>query len=182
MLEAPGSTPVDADPAPSTSADPSADADPRAGTVTLKEAAHLLGVSARTVRRRIQEGALQGYKEQTDYGEVWRVHLSHIHADPSTDADPSTRRPPGNPADPSAPTAPELMKALEMVDRLQQQNQELTAAASHWQARYQDAERRAHYAEEQVRLLMAPKNEPGPVEPERPAASERVSWWRRLFS
>ncbi len=180
MLEASGNAPVDADPAPGKPADPSADADPRAGTVTLKEAAHLLGVSARTVRRRIQEGVLQGYKEQTDYGEVWRVYLGHIHADPSTDADPSTRRPPGKPADPSAPTAPELMKALEMVDRLQQQNQELTAAASHWQARYQDAERRAIYAEDQVKMLMAPKDEP--AEPEPPAEPVRVSWWRRWWS
>ncbi len=39
------------------------------------------------------------------------------------------------------------------------------------------------------RLLMAPKDEPAdvtpeksPVEPEPPAESVRVSWWRRLFS
>ena len=30
------------------------------------------------------------------------------------------------------------------------------------------------------RLLMAPKDEP--AEPEPSAVSERVSWWRRLFS
>jgi hypothetical protein len=30
------------------------------------------------------------------------------------------------------------------------------------------------------RLMMAPKDEPEPAEPL--AVSERVSWWRRLFS
>ncbi len=41
------------------------------------------------------------------------------------------------------------------------------------------AERRAVYAEEQVKLLMAPKDEP---DPEPPAEPDRRPWWRRLLS
>ena len=86
-------------------------------------------------------------------------------------------------AEVSTNTPPEIMRALEMAlemaDRLQQEASanaekiaELTGTAAHWQAR-------ALIAEDRVRLLMAPKDEP--VEPEPPAEPVRVSWWKRLW-
>jgi len=75
-------------------------------------------------------------------------------------------------------TAPELLKALDMIEALHQQNNELTAAATHWQSRATEAERRAQYAEEQVKLLMAPKDEPAPEPAVQP---ERRPWWKRIL-
>jgi hypothetical protein len=68
-----------------------------------------------------------------------------------------------------------MIKALDMIEALHQQNNELTSAATHWQARATEAERRAQYAEEQVKLLMAPTDEPAP---ELPAEPERRPWWK----
>ncbi len=91
-----------------------------------------------------------------------------------------------------AAAAPELMKALEIIEdmrnesreeaeQLRRENKELTAAASHWQARYQESERRAQYAEEQVKLLIAPKDEPTIVDESQSQAQPR-RWWQRIFS
>ena len=72
---------------PGTSADPSgtipAGADQEAGSLSLKEAARQLGISERTIRRRIQDGSLEGYKQATEHGYEWRVCLGSIRADPS---------------------------------------------------------------------------------------------------
>ncbi len=163
--------------------------------VSLQEAALQLDVSERTVRRLIREGSVQAYKQKAARGFVWRVVLDHRRADePGTEARQDGAQPGTSPAHIDEPTstppaAPELLKALEIIeqvrresreelDQLRRENRELTAAASHWQARYQEAERRASHAEEQVRLLMAPKDEP---EPEPPVEPVRVSWWKRLW-
>ncbi len=91
-----------------------------------------------------------------------------------------------------AAAAPELMKALEIIEdirsenraeleQLRQENKQLTAAASHWQARAQEQERRATHAEEQIKLLMAPKDEPTAVDEAQSQAQPR-RWWQRIFS
>ena len=79
------------------------------------------------------------------------------------------------------------MKALELAEQLRrdnaalvQRNEQLAGQLGFVQAKLQDAE-------EQIRLLMAPKDEPAPKEPE-PAperASEthppRRTWWQRTL-
>ncbi len=176
---------------PGTSADPSgttpAGADQDAGSLSLKEAARQLGISERTIRRRIQDGSLEGYKQATEHGYEWRVCLGSIRADPSgmptrhiADRPGSAPTPPARAEVPTS-TPPEIMhaleRALEMADRLQQEASanaekiaELTGTAAHWQAR-------ALIAEDRVRLLMAPKDEPEPPSVPEP----RRSWWRRLL-
>jgi len=171
--------------------------------VSLQEAALRLDVSERTVRRLIREGEVQAYKQKATRGFVWRVVLpSQPEEEPSildrqngaqAGTSPAEGRQPGtSPAEAEEPAtmavaAPELMKALEIIEdirsenraeleQLRQENKELTAAASHWQARAQEQERRATHAEEQIKLLMAPKDEPITDEP------QPRRWWQRIFS
>jgi hypothetical protein len=95
---------------------------------------------------------------------------------------------PDNQVDIPAAAVPEVVRVLidelrqeyrERIAELEEKNERNLAAAAHWQARAQEQERRAVHAEEQVKLLMAPK-EPEPDEAP-PAAPERVIWWKRLW-
>ena len=163
--------------------------------VSLQEAALQLDVSERTVRRLIREGEVQAYKQKATRGFVWRVVLDSMpEGEPTTTSQQDGILPGTSPAEAENPAAaaPELMKALEIIEhirsesheeteQLRRENKELTAAASHWQARYQETERRAQYAEEQVKLLMAPKDEPITADEPQPQPQPR-RWWHRIFS
>jgi hypothetical protein len=50
--------------------------------VSIQEAAERLGVSADTVRRRVKRGELQGEREKTPQGFVWRVELPAAETPP----------------------------------------------------------------------------------------------------
>ena len=145
----------------------------RDGSFTVKDAAARLGVSERTIRRRIKDRVIDAQQVPTAQGYEWRVYLdtTAVHVDT-----PSTRhagKGDGTPVQPASTPAPELMKALEMVDRLQRENQQLAGQLGFVQAKLQDAE-------EQIRLLMAPADEPAPaVQPER--VQQRRSWWQLLL-
>ncbi len=147
-------------------------------SLSLAEAAARLGVSERTVLRRIEKGGLSGHKVAAERGEVWRVSLdgmtdTHDNVPAGVSAVTDNHSAAMTDTADSTP-APELMKALEIVDRLQRDNQQLAGQVGYLQARVQDQER-------QIGLLMAPKDEPAP-EPEptlEPAPSR--PWWRRLL-
>ena len=153
----------------------------RDGSFTVKAAAARLGVSERTIRRRIKDRVIDAQQVPTAQGYEWRVYLDT----PAVQVDtPSTRHAgklDGTPVQPTGTATPELMKALEMVDRLQQEKTELAAAAAHWQARAQEAERRALHAEEQVKLLMAPQDAPAPAPEPAPEPMQRAPWWKRML-
>jgi excisionase family DNA binding protein len=172
---------------------------PLGDTLSIREVAELLGKDVSTIRRRIQRGHIAAYQRETAHGYEWRILAEGLgasplgthplHGAPSLGVQGVHHAPPlGTYAREDARPVPELMKALEIIEdiryenreeleQLRRKNDELTAAASHWQARYQETERRAQQAEEQVKLLMAPKDEPGAE----PAQPERRSWWRRLW-
>ena len=145
-------------------------------SLSIAEAAAHLGVAPATIRRRIKTGELGAFKRTTAYGFEWRILLEQTSEAQITSPDQHVITPTQQPdhvvesAD-HAP-GPEMLKALEVIDRLQQQNQELWKTLEHWQAR-------AVEAEQTVKLLMAPKDEPD--EPEPPAEPVRVSWWKRLW-
>lgn len=148
-------------------------------TLTPAQAAVRLGVSERTIWRRIKAGKLD--TEHTPDG------VRVLVTDTVSVADRQVTDKPSSLSDTVTDTpqpAPELMKALEMVDRLHQETTEqaekiaeLTGAAAHWQTRAMVAEEQARKAEEQVKLLMAPKDDPAPE----PAQPERRPWWKRLL-
>jgi hypothetical protein len=151
--------------------------------ISLTDAAAQLGISERTVLRRIKDGTVDGRKIGEGRGGIWRVYLSVSDSQPAPVSDSQTN-PPGTLSD--SPTdetgnvsasvsdrqtqpAQDMIRMVELVDKLQAQNQQLAGQLGFTQAKLQEAERT-------VALLMAPKDEPAP---EPPAQPERVSWWKR---
>jgi excisionase family DNA binding protein len=145
--------------------------------VTPAEAAAILGISERTVQRRLKRGNLKGYKVDTGRGEVWRVMLDAVTDTPTDrpDAVVVTATPT---ADVTAPSVAEFAHAIidelrqeyrDELKRLHRENQQLAGQLGFTQAKLQEAEKT-------IALLQAPKDEqPAEVE-EKPR-----SWWRRLF-
>ena len=138
-------------------------------TVSLVEAAERLGVSERTVLRRIQKGMLPAYKIETPHGQAWRITLDSTpdSASPAAPVPPAKVSVRGDTHETQA-----LLKLLEDERRergaLVQRNEQLAGQLGFTQAKLQEAERT-------VALLMAPKYEPAP---EPPAEPERRPWWR----
>ncbi len=148
------------------------------GGRSVSEAAEVLGISERTVRRRIKAGELRAFQMPTSQGYEWRVQLDGV----SEQLDGT----PDKPTDPQEPTEPrrsefpdngavqvdgmpdpDLQRALELADQFQRQNVELAARVGYLQAKLEAAEQKI--------LALAP-----PVvdqEPERP----RAPWWKRLL-
>ena len=130
--------------------------------LTPAEAAVRLGVSERTVWRRIKAGKLD--TEHTLEGV--RVLLSDAVSVDDRQASVAS----DNVSDRATDSPqPELMKALEMMSELTRRNEQLAGQVGFLQAKMQDQE-------QQIALLMAPKDEPAP---ELPAQPERRPWWKR---
>ena len=145
-------------------------------SLSLAEAAARLGVSERTILRRIEKGTIKGYKVDAERGQVWRVLLAGMtdtqDKEPSvvsvtTDNKPAsmTDTPDSQAVAPQA--SRELMMTLDMlaeerrkVDQLQAELREASNTTAHWQARALTAEQTVQ------RLLPAPKDEPTDVTPQ----------------
>ena len=132
--------------------------------LTPAEAAVRLGVSERTVWRRIKAGKLDSEHTLEGVRVLLSDAVSVDDRQASVASDNVSDRATDSPQ-------PELMKALEMVSELTRRNEQLAGQVGFLQAKMQDQER-------QIALLMAPTDEPAP---EPPAQPERVSWWRKLF-
>ncbi len=159
---------------------------PLEGTLSVQEAAAQYGVTEKTIRRRIKSGSLRAVKHAIAEGFEWRVYPGEGSLDNAMGSQTTHQGPydgklgtQGGQVDQEAlQQSPELLRALDMIDRLQQEAAEkgekiaeLTGAAAHWQTRAIVAEEQARRAEEQIKLLMAPKDEPAP-----PA---KRPWWKR---
>ncbi len=157
-------------------------------SLSVQEAADRLGVTAKTIRRRIKQGTLRSFKMPTSQGFEWRVQLDT--QDGQVDAQPTpvgmhvdtqvVDRGVQVPTQSVAPTA-EVLKALDLAEQLRRdnaalvaRNEQLAGQVGFLQAKVQDQER-------QIALLMAPKDEP-PEEPEPLVMREpQRPWWKRLF-
>ena len=135
--------------------------------VPLAEAAFRLGISERTLRKRIKAGAVKAKKVVTPQGgAAFRVFLNDTSPGPSASEPlPSqTFRPAEAPSEPSESGLGELVQLLrerdQMVREQQQTILELAGRTGWLQAKLQEAETRVHDLEEQVKLLSAPPSEP----------------------
>jgi excisionase family DNA binding protein len=129
------------------------------GSVSVQEAAQVLGCSEKTIRRRIKAGTLTAHRLPTSQGYEWRVQL-----DGSTDQLPplfaaqvdsqnghlpsgaaqldNQQNEPKNAASASVNDASNeaLLKALAFAERLQRENMELAGRVGFLQAKLQTAE------------------------------------------
>jgi len=144
--------------------------------MTPAQAAAYLGISERTVQRRLKQGILQGYKVDTGRGEVWRVVLDDMAATPTVPRDVMVAT--AARADVTPTGVAEFAHAVidelrqeyrDELEHLRRENQQLAGQLGFTQAKLQEAERT-------VALLMAPKDDPAP---EPAAETERRPWWRR---
>lgn len=138
-------------------------------SLSVTEAAARLGVSERTIWRRIKQGKLDTHKTTDGL----RVSLSDI-SPKATDTGPvSDSKATDRPTDSvSVAPAAEVLELVRLVDRLQRDNQQLAGQLGFTTAKLQEAEKT-------IALLMAPKDEPAEVEP-RAAPEPGRSWWQRL--
>ncbi len=176
--------------------------------LTPAEAAARLGVSERTIYRRIDKGMLQARRIDTPRGEVLRILLDGVSDSPphpaavvtDTSSLASDNVSAVTDSLPEPQPAPEVLKALELLDtirreykarveqlyrehaaaleRAHRENAQLAGQVGFLQARVQEQER-------QIALLMAPQDVPAPkktepVPQDAPAPVQRP-WWRRLL-
>ena len=134
------------------------------GGVTIAQASEALGLSERTIRRRIKAGTLAAYQVPTAQGYEWRVRLDGATRQPDTATSQASRQGAGQ-VDSRLDTAA-LTQALALVEKQEQTIMELAGRCGYLQAQLQQRD-------EQIRMLTAPK-EPEP-EPQRP----QPSFWRR---
>jgi hypothetical protein len=162
-----------------------------APTVTVPEAARILGVSVDAVRSRLRRGTLEGEKIEGE----WHVRLPDRQDGDRTSADPTgTRqdvaeiqqdaavdRQAGQQDTDRTPTVVDLAPLTELIERQAQEVQRLTEAATIWQMR-------ARQFEDQLKQLSAGETPPttlseapgSPRSDDQPLQGLRA-WWRRLW-
>lgn len=139
---------------------------------TIEEAAKALGVSEKTVRRRIKDGTIKAEHIAGKYGPEYRISEAQFASlrknpsslvlvdDPSDNNGFSDSAPsPGDNAQQGSGSLP-LDKAMDMIKYLQSENERLAGQIGFLQAKVLEAENK-------LRLLAAPK--------------PRVAWWHRIF-
>lgn len=162
------------------------------------EAAELLGVSEKTVRRKAKAGQLPARQVSTGHGPAWEVWVSGAEPRPGTGRAQTDTRPA---VDRSAVDmagqvaghgdAP-LLEALQLINKLTEENRNLAGQLGYVQAQLQQRD-------EQLKALTAPKVDPeegtphqtrvegqqgtvaGEVvsdDPKRPQTAPRKAWWR----
>jgi hypothetical protein len=126
-------------------------------TVSIKEAAHLLGVTEVTIRRRIRNGDLQAHQQERPQGFTWMVEVPDDMPLLASDE----------------VATPEFHKALQDIIRRQDE----TIAQLHEQLQTKDQQLEAkdrQIGELHVLLQQAQAALPAPKE-------DRQSWWHRLW-
>ena len=167
------------------------------GSVSVQEAAQILGVSEKTIRRRIKAGTIKAHRLPTSQGYEWRVQLDGssdqspprpvAHLDGHHDHLPSDAAQIDNNQNKTenASSAPingvsneALLKALDFAERLQRENMELAGRVGFLQAKLQTAE------EQILALTPGPVEEALEVEDEEPIVAPPVvearSPWQKI--
>ncbi len=177
-------------------------------SLSIEEAAQVLGCSARTVRRRIKDGSLRAFERPIPRGFEWRIlpeALAEVDTEGSqapgkhdTEArqpaeegsqedgklDMEAEEPASQPQE--APAEPALLKALELIEMLQREHRE---TVERLQEENKELYGRAAYfqaklqdAQERILMLEArPTEEEQTAEPEPELKKPSRSWWRSFL-
>ena len=129
-------------------------------TFPIGQVATLLGVSERTIRRRIESGRLQAVQVGTSQGYEWRVILDGTQDKADGTIDKVSRQDAVH-LDSQADTGA-LQQALALIEKQEQQIVELAGQCGFLQAKLQERDN-------QIRALMAPKE------------TKSHSWWKQVF-
>ncbi len=150
-------------------------------TLTIRQAATLLGVHPNTVRNRIKAGVYEAEKVVTERGETYTIPRSELAQDLTTNTVPSASQ------QPSLPDVRDAMQAMlePFVRELGSVREELGRERE----RREQAERRVEELERQLEAPQEPQNEPESAEPrseggtgaEEPEKATERPWWRRWF-
>jgi DNA-binding transcriptional MerR regulator len=138
--------------------------------LTMVEAAHQLGVSVDTVKRRIQKGELRGHQQPRPQGFVWLVEMPD-----------ESNQPGSNPADTPVDTAVSMGELRRLEEMVQFLKAELVARDAQTESWKQEAEAHREQLQakdrqiEQLHVLLQQ------AQAALPAAGDNRSWWYKLW-
>ena len=133
----------------------------------MVEAAHQLGVSVDTVKRRIQKGELKGHQQPRPQGFVWLVEMPE-----------ETNLPGSNPANTpvdTAVTAGELRRLEEMVQFLKGELNGRDVQIESWKQEAEAHREQLQAKDRQIEQLHVLLQQ---AQAALPAPKENRSWWR----
>lgn len=175
--------------------------------ITVAEAAMRLGVSERTIRRRIKTREIEATSTKTPQGHTWHVDPASLPPHPAlppgtTERHPAgatwhdgqdeiaTRQDPASTRQSDAATwqvadtpvgapgmPPGTADTPELIELVRLVDR-LQQSNQQLAGQLGFTQAKLQEAERTIALLMAPKDEPAE---EQPAEPERVSWWKRLW-
>jgi acyl-homoserine lactone acylase PvdQ len=131
--------------------------------VTLAEAAHHLGVSVDTVRRRLQKGELQGQQQARPQGFIWLIDIPE-ETEPSSSVAGSQADAEVNSEVSLAACQAEISRLESMVAMLQER---VNAQQEELEARRREVQE-LHVLLQQAQAAL-------------PAPKDSRSWWQRLW-
>lgn len=148
-------------------------------TVSIDQAAILLGLSVTTIRRRIRKGGLPAEKIDGPHGPEYRVHLEQGQR-ATVVAEPTQGQATRVPTHDQGADHGHLSTLVAVVDRLTADNAKLQDERSQLFGRLGFLEAELRQAREQIRQLTAPAPDAVPdVGTMAPATTpDRWAWWR----
>jgi hypothetical protein len=132
--------------------------------VTLAEAAHRLGVSVDTVRRRLQKGELKGEQQARPQGFIWLIEMPEETGQPSNSSAVWQAAEEANSLASVAACQTEINRLESMVAMLQDR---VNAQQDELEARRREVQE-LHVLLQQVQAAL-------------PAPRDNRSWWQRLW-
>jgi hypothetical protein len=128
------------------------------GWLSLNEAAVLLGVSTDTVRRRMKRGEFQSRQIPTPHGPAYQVLCNPLPNQSATLA--ATLADPTEEETSEAQKPLALIEMVRLMEKLQEENSRLqlkAESAAMWQGRAEMLALQLQKAEDQIKMLAAPK-------------------------
>ena len=136
------------------------------GMLTMVEAAHRLGVSMDTVKRRIQKGELKGHQQPRPQGFVWLVEMPEESSQPGS-----------NPANTPVSTS-ELRRLEEMVQFLKAELAARDTQVESWKQETEAHREQLQAKDRQIEQLHILLQQAQAV---LPAPRDNRPWWRRVW-